>query len=325
MKEDLKISIIIPVYNAEKYISRCIESWLNQTYSNFELVLINDGSTDQSQKICEDYQNSDNRIKLINTENFGVSHARNVGLNSVQGDLVGFCDADDYVHCQALEIVAGVYYRYKNDIIIYDYKRINQLKDKDISIKYDINNVQITTYTSAQLIQYIYYKPDKVVWDKFFKKSFIDSIKFNEQLTHGEDLHWLLNVFINNIEYQNIACIPLQLYYYIINIDSATMDTAKKFDKYGELKSMKAIELNEKLFKSISTNNINDYILGDLFRASLSNCFLAKKENISIEINVLNKLKSYIRKYYKIYFFKNKKILIKDKIKNLIKLIYIYI
>lgn len=92
-----KISIIVPVYNAERYLSRCIESILVQTYAEFELLLIDDGSKDGSGEICDEYAKKDRRIRVIHKENGGVSSARNVGIDKAQGDWVAFIDADDYV------------------------------------------------------------------------------------------------------------------------------------------------------------------------------------------------------------------------------------
>ena len=91
------ISIIVPVYNAEKYLSRCIDSILRQTFADFELILVNDGSSDKSKEICEKYLESDPRIKLINQENSGVSAARNTGLDNASGEYIGFVDSDDFI------------------------------------------------------------------------------------------------------------------------------------------------------------------------------------------------------------------------------------
>jgi glycosyltransferase involved in cell wall biosynthesis len=92
-----KISIIVPVYNVEKYINRCIESILSQTFSDFELIIIDDGSTDMSGAICDNFAKNDSRIQVIHINNGGVSNARNIGITHAQGDYLMFCDSDDYV------------------------------------------------------------------------------------------------------------------------------------------------------------------------------------------------------------------------------------
>ena len=92
-----KISVIVPVYNAEKYLQRCIDSILNQTFPNFELLLIDDGSKDQSGEICDEYAKKDSRVKVFHKENGGVSSARNVGIDNAVGEYICFCDSDDWV------------------------------------------------------------------------------------------------------------------------------------------------------------------------------------------------------------------------------------
>ena len=93
----MKVSIVIPVYNVEKYLARCIQSVINQTYENIEIILVDDGSMDSSGKLCDTYKMRDNRIKVIHQRNLGVSAARNVGLDLAEGDSITFIDADDYV------------------------------------------------------------------------------------------------------------------------------------------------------------------------------------------------------------------------------------
>ena len=97
------ISIIVPVYNAEKYLRRCIDSILSQSFTDFELILIDDGSTDLSPQICDEYASRDNRIKLIYKKNAGVSAARNDGLDIAQGEFITFVDSDDWVDERYLE------------------------------------------------------------------------------------------------------------------------------------------------------------------------------------------------------------------------------
>ena len=98
-----EISIIVPVYNAENYLDNCIKSILNQTFEDFELILVNDGSTDKSSHICNYYKKIDSRIKLINKKNGGVSSARNKGLEVAIGKYIGFVDSDDYIHPKMYE------------------------------------------------------------------------------------------------------------------------------------------------------------------------------------------------------------------------------
>ena len=99
------VSIIVPVYNAEKYISECIESILNQSYKNFELIMVNDGSTDKCGMICNQYENFDKRVRVIHQPNQGQSRARNLGVELARGKWISFVDGDDIIHPQMLELM----------------------------------------------------------------------------------------------------------------------------------------------------------------------------------------------------------------------------
>ena len=124
-----KISVIVPVYNAEKYLRRCIDSILAQTFTDFELLLIDDGSTDSSGKICDEYAKKDRRIRVFHKENGGVSSARNVGLSHLRGNWVYFVDSDDYLSPQHLQN----YVNYLDaDIIYQGYRLFDEMTDATI-------------------------------------------------------------------------------------------------------------------------------------------------------------------------------------------------
>ena len=113
-----RFSIIVPVYNVEKYLSTCVESILSQTFNNWELILINDGSTDYSGIICDEYKKKDTRIKVFHTENKGVSAARNIGLKNAIGEWIAFIDSDDYMEKNWLEVVSMTIKKYKAELYI---------------------------------------------------------------------------------------------------------------------------------------------------------------------------------------------------------------
>lgn len=125
-----KISVIVPVYNVEKYLRRCVDSILAQTFTDFELLLIDDGSKDKSGEICDEYAKTDNRVKVFHKENGGVSSARNLGLDNAKGEWICFCDADDWVLSEWLQafslLILG-----NEDIIFSGYISIyNEIKNK---------------------------------------------------------------------------------------------------------------------------------------------------------------------------------------------------
>ena len=102
---DEKISVIVPVYNVEQYLERCVDSIINQTYKNLEIILVNDGSTDNSGKLCDELAKRDDRIRVIHKENGGLSDARNTGIEEAEADLIGFIDSDDYIDENMYELL----------------------------------------------------------------------------------------------------------------------------------------------------------------------------------------------------------------------------
>lgn len=145
MKE-VYISVIIPVYNAENYLKECIDSVLNQTYSYFEVILINDGSTDNSKDICDSYSRMDERVKVITQKNAGVSVARNTGLKNAKGDYIIFMDSDDYIEPDMYEKMICVINEYNCDLVMCDC--IKEFVDKSILYTHDIRG---GFYNSKQL------------------------------------------------------------------------------------------------------------------------------------------------------------------------------
>ena len=114
-KQDL-ISVIVPVYNVENYLKRCLDSIINQTYQNIEIILIDDGSTDNSGNLCEDYKKIDNRIKVVHKTNGGLSDARNTGIKKAKGKYITFVDSDDYVEYDYVEYLYNLIKKYDTNI-----------------------------------------------------------------------------------------------------------------------------------------------------------------------------------------------------------------
>ena len=126
-----KISVIVPVYNVEKYLSRCIDSILAQTFTDFELLLIDDGSKDKSGEICDEYANKDNHVKVFHKENGGVSSARNLGLDNAQGEWITFVDSDDFVNSDWLSYYAK---SFDVDLIVQGYQVIEADLSKSVVV-----------------------------------------------------------------------------------------------------------------------------------------------------------------------------------------------
>lgn len=179
---DPKISVIIPVYNAESTLRRCVDSVLAQSFTDFECLLINDGSQDRSGEICDEYAAKDSRIRVFHKENGGVSSARNLGLDNATGEWIAFVDSDDWVGEKYLE---SFLYHSDADIVVMD-GYFNCLPDniEEISLP-----GLLSFRTAGDVIaRYLDNPIIKTPWAKLFKHRFLIDIQFNEELRVGEDV-----------------------------------------------------------------------------------------------------------------------------------------
>lgn len=173
------ISIIVPVYNSQKYLSRCIESVLKQSSNDIELILVDDESVDNSLKVIDKYLKKDKRVKLICQRHSGVSTARNRGLNIAKGNLVMFLDSDDYIELNSLSKLVKLQNRSNADIVctqpVSDEAKsslfIYKLISRDKALKLFLNLKKIPGYS----------------WGKLYKKSLVSDLYFPEDMTYGED------------------------------------------------------------------------------------------------------------------------------------------
>ena len=170
------VSIIVPIYNVEEYLNKCLDSIINQTYKNLEIILVNDGSTDGCGNICDEYAKRDNRIKVIHKKNGGLSDARNAGMNIALGDYIGFIDSDDYVELDMYELLIKNIINTESDISIcscyylYGDKPSIEGKIQNIFMEMDSEKAIKTMNTFG------YYGVG--VWDKLYKRSILNGIKF---------------------------------------------------------------------------------------------------------------------------------------------------
>lgn len=201
-------SLILPVYNTAEFLEKCIDSILGQSYADFEVILVNDGSTDNSLEICRKYQ--DDRILVLDKKNGGVSSARNFGINHATGDYIWFIDSDDWIPGNALEIVHSHITADAVDILLFNYYE-TALESQIISP--NENPVEDTGVFSgvAYVNKYLLLEP--TVWTKAFKRSFLQKIglQFEDEIMVGEDFHFNLHAFKHA---QKIRGIATSLYYY---------------------------------------------------------------------------------------------------------------
>jgi glycosyltransferase involved in cell wall biosynthesis len=207
------ISIIVPVYNVELYIEQCIESIISQTYMNIEIILVDDGSTDNSPFVCDEYAKKDSRIKVIHKSNGGLSSARNAGLKKALGDYIGFIDSDDYISPTMFQYLmnnmdenVGIV---SCQIFTDSYGKIGIFRCGD-SIN-AIKDIKADEYLRESL----FLKASFVAWNKLYRKSFIDNIYFEEG-RNNEDVLFLYEIGKRRLnDTRNIIReMPERLYYY---------------------------------------------------------------------------------------------------------------
>lgn len=170
------VSIIIPIYNVEKYLEKCIKSIINQTYRNLEIILINDGSTDESAKICEEYKKLDNRIEFINKKNGGAASAKNEGLKMATGDYITFVDSDDFIEPDMIEYMVNTIKKYNSDIVQCSFTNLYKNTEK---IKQD--TIVEQKISSKDFLALFLTKWDSsLFWNKLFKREIIENVFFKE-------------------------------------------------------------------------------------------------------------------------------------------------
>lgn len=174
-QEKALISIIIPVYKVEKYLEKCIQSVINQTYENLQIILVDDGSPDNCGKICDEYAKKDHRIEVIHKSNGGLSDARNKGLEIAKGEYIGFVDSDDYIESDMYEVLYNLLKQYNIDVSICNFYTVSQGK---IAIKNADNGIK--EYNRIEILKEILLDNNiqSYAWNKLYKKELFNEIKY---------------------------------------------------------------------------------------------------------------------------------------------------
>lgn len=214
------ISVIVPVYNVEKYVKKCIESLLCQTYSSFEIILIDDGSTDKSGEICKKYVDND-KVLYIYKKNGGLSDARNVGITKARGKYIAFVDSDDFVDKTYLEKLYNSLQKSNAEVSMCQFEVVNT-NDK-VLCEYNFNySSKIKTITGHNLLEHSFNYPNSltnvVVWNKLYSKNLFDNIKF-EKKRFFEDEYLLLPLYL---KVKKIALVRKHLYFCVERPGSIT-------------------------------------------------------------------------------------------------------
>ena len=220
MKNKILISIIVPVYNVEKYIDKCLKSLVNQTLKNIEIIVVNDGSKDKTQNIVERYKKENSNIILINPTNKGVAAARNIGLKIANGEYIGFVDSDDYVDKNMFKNMYNLAKKNNYDCVQCNFFYTDYNK-KIIGNKFCMEKFEVKKY----MVNFF-----PVIWDKIYKKNILKNICFKEGV-FAEDVEFLYKV-IPNIN--SMGYIEKPLYYYYQRFDSESRMFDKRIFDYIE-------------------------------------------------------------------------------------------
>lgn len=299
------LTIIVPIFNVELYLKKCIKSIINQTYKNLEIILVNDGSTDEGAEICNEFSKMDERITVIHKENGGLSEARNFGLDISNGEYIGFVDGDDWIELGMYESLMLYTLKYKSDItecnvnFIYDnyikkdsFKNLVILKDKETIENFLDRSIDIKGN----------------VWSKVYKRNIIENIRFPIGKLH-EDAYFTYKALYLSEKYLRIA---YNGYNYLQNRDGSIM--SGETNKKNILHVLEAFE-ERNIFFANKENILYQKSEAYYFRTLLSYLIISKNK-INKDYEIISILESKIKSNKKNIFL-NKYLSIK-KIKFLV-------
>ena len=210
-----KVSVIVPVYNLERYISRCLDSVLLQNFTDFECICVNDGSTDTSASILDEYQKKDARIKIIHKENGGLPSARKAGLKQARGEFVIHVDGDDYLEQHALSTLIQEQSRIDADIVFADYYVDNESTGEQEYIQ----DYVFTHYDAMSLTKQVLSRGQFFIWCKIIRKSLYNNVEIPEEIRYTEDMVHLIQL---TTQCHLSSCVNQPLYHYVKRLGSMT-------------------------------------------------------------------------------------------------------
>ena len=297
MKNDYLVSIVIPVYNVEKYVEKCLLSVINQTYKNLEIIVVNDGTKDNSLKICEMLKEKDARIKIINQENAGLSCARNTGIENASGEYICFVDSDDFLDKDFIDTLLSNALQNNVDICACDFWYIDESNKKwSLKIKKD------KKYSNMEALKDILLdtqETEVMIWNKLYKLELFkkNNIRFPVGKLHEDNYTtYKLYYFSNGVYFVN-----KKLYYYLQRNDSIM---GKKFN-IKRLDILNSIDEKKEFFKKENINLKDELIFNEM--STLINL-----------LNIMIRDKFNTREFYDIVekVCKNKKVYLKNKYLN---------
>ncbi|MBC2580565.1 glycosyltransferase [Clostridium sp. DJ247] len=288
-----KISIIVPIYNVEKYLEKCLKSILGQTFKDFELILVNDGSPDNCGCICDIYSKLDSRIRVIHKENGGLSSARNAGIDLATGEYIGFVDSDDWIDVNMYESLYSIAKETDADIVQCRFKEsydeeINNIKNNTNKFKWvdkfdALNNLIAYGETHVQMV---------VAWNKLYKKNLFNGIRFPNGKIHEDEFTTYKLLYKSN----KIALTEDELYYYR-QTPNSIMNA--KFNK-KRLDYLEALKETLSFFKEVNNQHLYD-MTTIRYVDSLKKYYFKCKELLEDNEQALRKIKNNYNKIFKEY------------------------
>ena len=292
------ISVIVPIFNTQKYLNKCIDSICNQTYRDLEIILVDDGSTDDSGKICDEYAGRDERIKVIHKSNGGLSDARNKGLDVASGEFVAFVDGDDYIHHDMYAILLQTMNDYQADITCCDYRKVSE----DEIITEDSSIGKCTSYSGEDVIRQIWNDNVKTViqCNKLYKAEIFSNIRYPIGRYHEDTfvIHHILQ------KCKIYTVVEQKLYYYVQHSESIMSNFKIKrvedaIDAYKE-----RIDLFKKIGCQEGVSVTKKQIVNELM-------YIVDMQLRSHDINAAKQVQKIYRRYFGkyLYMFLSKKYL----------------
>lgn len=264
MNQTLLISVIVPIYRVEQYINRCIESLINQTYSNLDIILVDDGSADNCPKMCDDWVKKDSRIKVIHKENGGLSDARNAGFKIATGDVISFIDSDDWVEPKFFEVMLNVMQNDESDIVSCGVKWVDEDGELLRTASVEAHEM-LNTHDSMQELLHDG-KLKQHVWNKLYRRNVIENISFEKGKYH-EDVFWSYQVIGRA---KKISVIPDSFYNYVQRADSIMGESysPKRLDVLDAMQLR--CEYIKTHFPDLFDNSIKNYMGSCLYHLQLA-------------------------------------------------------
>lgn len=265
------VSVIVPVYNAEQYLEECIQCILAQSYSDYELILVNDGSTDRSGDICDRYAEQDRRIQVIHKENGGSASARNLGLDCAKGKYIAFVDADDLVHRDFLHTLVGVAEKYYADIVQCEYQVIRDRDVADITRQMEpgIESICSNIEMMEEFCKKSTYVPTALLWNKLWRAELFKNLRFPEG--RGIDDEYLSYQLL----YRGNKTVKVEQkpYYYFMSPNSQ-MRSAPSIKK---LDSIEALEQQLQFFQDHDLKRCYNMLLYRYYSSVIGGCRLIQR------------------------------------------------